>query len=218
MIMGYKNLTIKYSLFLIVCFCVGCVNEIIPNKNLGKSSTLSEKNIKDLKLEKKKILDFVDKTIRQLGVKSLRKTEPNAEDLEIRIWVGIGYPTLGGLILGRRKNKWKANYFPTFETPKKAKPPRMLTLDRPSIGWENLWSKLKDQDIVTNRDDSEVGVVEPFEDSTLVMIEVLVRGHYRNYSYHAPCYSDAKEAKKLLKALTILEEAFNVNLHNCDEA
>ena len=222
-----SNLKMAFLLVLIIFLYVGCGNKIEPSKPLikpiSKETNTPPQDLERLRQEYEKILDLLNEKIHLFGLKSLRKVELGDDDLEVRVWKGIGYPTLSGIILGRKENKWKAVYFPTsyfpdFQGTEKSLKPNLTNLDSPVIGWDKLWRGLKEQDILTNKDDidTEAGVVEPFEDSIIITVEVLIRKGYRHYSYHAPCYSKAEEAKKLLKAVKILEENFKISLHDCD--
>ena len=176
------------------------------------------KTIKD-----ERVLDLLDGEMRRFGLPSLRKVEVADDDLEMRIWVGFGYPTLSGFILERKENKWSASYLPQYQKSKEAPKPSLITLDRPVIGWDKLWSRLEEQDIMAEYENdtekfsfnAQGGVFEVFTDSTSVLVEVLIHNRHRYYSYHAPCYSKAKGAKKLLKAVKVLEENFKINIHNC---
>lgn len=231
--MIYKNDKNKFKracLFvLIILLHVGCGKKIEPSKPLIKPiseeiHTTSPEYLEKLRQEYKELVGLIDEKIRPFGLKSLRKAELGDDDLEVRVWKGHGYPTLSGVILERKKNKWKAVYFPTSYFPDSQiseKPLKsLINLDSPVMGWDKLWSSLKEQDILTNKDDidTEVGVVEPFNDSIMITVEVLIRKRYRHYRYHAPCYSKAEEAKKLLKAVKILEENFKIKLHDCSKS
>lgn len=213
MISKYSNI---YILTLMTLISIGCGKgaRSVSNFNTLENPTKTTNN--SLVQEKEGLLNALDREISQAGLRSLRKSKLESEDLEVRVWIGFGYPPLRGLILKKSNEKWVAEYLPPHRE-SETKTNSLRKLEAPIGGWTELWKKLETQDIFSNKDDSEVGAVEPFEDSRMVIIESLIGKNYKTYSYNAPCYSKAEEAKKVINILKILEASFEVDLHKCSD-
>lgn len=180
------------------------VNTMVENNKISKTSENDDSGT----------LNIIDEKLKKIGEKSLRKIKLATDESEIRVWEGFGTTYTQGLLLRNRKGMWSAKYIYFTSFTKEGKIDS-FQINNPKSGWEIFWQRLKEQDIITILDDSEVGAVEPFEDSKYVVFEILIADKYRSYSYNAPCYSETVEGKKVVNILKILSEELDKDFLRC---
>jgi len=216
-------ITLKIAFLLFVLISVqGCMFEKKFENNkepLSVSQTpddplFTEEDIEKLRVEHLENLDFIDKRISNAGLRSLRRTKLKPNGVEIRIWDdGGSNPPLEGMILKKNNIEWVVKEL----RPTNSKQQWVLRrIPTSQVDWESVYSQLIENDIFTNISDTEVSVVEPFNDSKSVIIETLYEGKYRFYYFHAPCISKTDEAKKIVNILKILEDEFMFRVHPCN--
>ncbi len=162
----------------------------------------------------KELMRDLDETLGRSGIKPLRSHSLPEGELEVRIWKGWGMRGTKGIVIVKSPVGWKASLITIPISPKNSRP-SVVVLPSPASGFDALWSKLIERQILILPDDSEVGVVEPFEDSELVIVDILNGDQQRTYSYNAPCYSDVAEGRNVKQIIEILSREFNEEWFAC---
>ena len=182
-------------------------------KNPNHKLTVNRDNIKISNTNESdddsKLLKYLyDKSKNYSDQLPIQRIKYSNQDLEVRIWFTYDVQAFKRIIIGKRNNKWSARFISSEQQNRKE-----LILRTPKSGWENLWKLLEEQKVTSNLDDTLVGAVEPFEDSEEVIIESLVKGTYRHYSYNAPRFSQAEDGKRVMKILDLISEELGIKFN-----
>jgi len=145
---------------------------------------------------------------RKLNLPSLKATVfPNKDDFEVRFWADLLPGNLNGVILRRINNQWFAisiygqKEHQDFQLTQKK-------LDAPKSGWDGVWAKLLDADILTLPDASEVNCNIVGLDGLGLAVETNFNEGYRSYYYRNPQRAECDEAKRIISIAQILFDEF----------
>ena len=85
-------------------------------------------------------------------------------------------------------------------------------LGLPKSGWDALWKKLLDSDILVLRDESEGNCHYFILDGVAYVIETNVSGTYRTYRWSNPTISNCAGAKGVAAIEQIIGEEFKIEV------
>ena len=143
----------------------------------------------------------------KIGMLSLRKTVLPDNDLEVRFWYDH-FEVISGVIIRRSAEKWSATYIGQ----RYAHEPSSIqqeSLGVPKSGWEVVWNRLTDANILTLPDGS-VNCRTEVLDGVSYVLETNVNRKYRTYRYGNPNLANCDEANRILLIETILSEEFQI--------
>jgi hypothetical protein len=161
------------------------------------------------------IIRETDRQLSAVGILPLRTENRPADSFEVRVWKGWGMRGTKGIILRRPRGRWIASLV-SIPSSGRFSRPTIQVLQAPHSGWEVVWQALIENRILDLPDDSEVGEVEPFEDSEQIVVDLLINSDHRTYSYNAPCYSEVDEGRNVKRIVEILGREFDVTWFSCD--
>jgi len=161
------------------------------------------------------IIRDVDRQLKSIGIQPLSSRSLPTGEMEVRVWKGWGMRGAKGVVLEKRRSGWKAGLI-TIPASGNAERPTVQSLPAPRSGWEAMWSELTARRISELPDDSEVGAVEPFEDSEQVIVDLLVGDQRRTYSYNAPCYSAVEAGQNVKRIGEIIASEFGLPWFDCN--
>lgn len=185
------------------------LKEMLRVKSQEDANNILSNRIKRQQELNREFSKIVDKILVNSSKKSSSKQKLSGEELEIRIWCGFGARPIRGISLQNKKRIFSAIYFDELGESKYLTPPLS--------GWDVLWNKLNDLNILDLPNDNEVGAVEPFPDSEVVFVEIFNNQGYRSYSYNYPCYSKITEGKKVVQIMKTISDELKVKLLDCEE-
>lgn len=202
-----------WAVMLVTFFVTSCnnkdefINTVKANNSVKCESNLSA-------VQKRWESAFIDICGRIEGtdVKNLINVEIPPSSMEIRIWVGYDTTPLRGIILKQDNKKWSALYLQPLKN-LSAFPREPKILQSPKSGWENLWEKLEDLNILTLPDTRDIGIDNYTLDNTSVVVEIKTSNSYRIYSYFRLNEIKRDEPQKLLEICSILASEFDVELY-----
>ncbi len=119
--------------------------------------------------------------------------------------------SLRGVVLRRIGDQWSAIYLPSTGDPS-TQFKQVVSLSGPMSGWESLWEKLNQQDILTLPDAHQVGADNVYPDALGVVVEIRSNGSYRAYNYNGFDTSEHVEAKKVNNICKTISREFVVVL------
>jgi hypothetical protein len=217
----------RWPLFFILAISNVFISCSVPN--LEENSSLSQatprvpsgKNNASEKLNSDSddelvMLSEVDQFASKYSLVGLRQSQIERDCMELRIWVGFGPTITRGVVIARCPELSTVRYFPPLgESLPKSTSLRPVELNHKSNPNE-FWKDFTKTGILELPDDSLTqGEVEPFADSTTVIVEVKKIDGYRSYSYASPCFSDNREARLLVAALTQINQEFGISFYKC---
>lgn len=155
--------------------------------------------------------EAIDRRTKAAKLNRLREAEAPQNSLEIRVWAGIDLSSLRCVVFRRTGDQWSAFYLPSTVDPSKQSK-QVVSLSEPMSGWESLWEKLNQEDILTLPDAHEVGADNVYPDALGVVVEIRSDGAYRAYNYNGFDTSEHVEAKKLNNICKTISKEFGVVL------
>jgi hypothetical protein len=155
--------------------------------------------------------ESVDERAEMSQLPSLRQTLLSEGDIEVRIWDGFDLRNLEGVVLRKRNQTWTAHWLPPTP-PTKKELAASVPISLLSKEFEDLWSALQKEGILTLPDDSELpkdgmDVV----DGGAYVVEYQKQGIYRTYRYDSPSFHRTRpEAKRILQIASLLQETLKI--------
>lgn len=213
-------------------FFSACAGQKNPQKEANLIlQNLREKEANEERIARKEIAKESEKTLKKeikifskkFGLSDLQTQSFRGDELEIRILRLAAFNDKHITFqLKRIDNKWSANLFEVTIAEKnrhKKNPPEKLSQDNltePKSGWENLFQKLVNEEIMTLPIGEEVEN-EACLDCWVYIVETKSKDKYRVYDYHAPEYdTETHESQQLVKILQIISEEFNLDVFDSD--
>lgn len=156
---------------------------------------------------------------KEYGVINLQNDRLQVNKTEIRIWRLATFNEKNIIFqLSENNGKWSANLIEkTISEKQRARKnhPGKLTLrklEEPKSGWDNLYQKLVDEEILSLPDGDAVGN-EVCPDCWVFIVETKVDGKYRIYDYHAPeSDKENRESQQVVKIINLVSEEFGLNV------
>ncbi len=145
--------------------------------------------------------ETINQVTRKGGLKPLRAAPLPADSLEVRVWIGFGLSPLQLFSLRRDGSKWKGQHLTDIIQKTNSVQLRSVT---PKSGWDELWKKLVQLDLLTLPDSSTLRGEETVLDGVSYVVEINREGRYRTYQYGNPEYQKWPEAKKIIKIVEML--------------
>ncbi len=139
------------------------------------------------------------------GWKSLRVGPLPAGSLEIRIWI-ISMMPLRGYALRQDGSHWTGSYLADTVQHTNLVMASNLT---PKSGWDKLWSRLVQLDLLTLPDSCTLQGEKGFFDGVSYVVEMNHDGGYRTYQYGNPEEQTWPEAKKIQSIVEALQVEFS---------
>jgi hypothetical protein len=153
--------------------------------------------------------EAINERAQRANLTSLRTTVMHNGDLEIRVWIGFGLGALRGFVIRRRSGQWSAIYLRPIS--------RQISQDEsttvaitPRSGWERLWQRLVDEQILTLPDSSQLRDEVGINDGRSYVIEINANGLYRTYMYSNPQEQRWPEARQVIEISDILHTEFDI--------
>lgn len=220
-----KYLTALCSIFLLI----SCNQDISQNNNVSPTpiykteltETEKAEKLKRVEKDKQDLEKFINEEAKYYELSSLANKDLPKMDLEIRIWrfAAFGEKHLA-FVLKKSDGNWSAKLVQRTiakkDLNKGSKPPMKYSrrkLNNPKSGWENLWQKLTNNEILTLPTGSEIssGLSKYCLDCWEYVVETKVENNYRVYNYFAPEDSkEIREAQQMVKIINIISEEFNL--------
>ena len=157
-----------------------------------------------------KFAKALNERTRLINLPDLRRLLPD-DDIEIRFWYDARPDTINGFVIRRSNNNWQA----VGMRQKNQRWPSDVEqndLGLPKSGWDALWKKLLDSDILVLRDESEGNCHYLILDGVAYVIETNVSGTYRTYRWSNPTISTCAGAKRVAAIEQIIGEAFRIEV------
>jgi hypothetical protein len=142
---------------------------------------------------------------------SLRAAALPKGDLETRIWIGFGVTALRGFDLQRSSGQWRATYMQGIHS-RLTKQEYEITLQAPKSGWEGLWQKLLEQEILTLPDAASIRCAGDTVDGISYVVENNLDNTYRTYMYDNPQFANCQEAQQIIQIAKLFEDEFRPQL------
>jgi hypothetical protein len=149
------------------------------------------------------------------GLTELRKTSLKEGDVEIRVWRGFGLSPLEAVIIKRISGQWSAIHINHNNLDKV----ELKELSPPKSGWESLWKKIVEKEILTLRDSSEINCGEGGIDGSGYVVEINQDKTYRTYMLSGD-YAQGKcrEANQIEEIGDVIGEEFDSGIEQCTRA
>jgi hypothetical protein len=147
---------------------------------------------------------------RLINLPDLRRLLPD-DDIEIRFWYDARPDTINGFAIRRSNNNWQAV---GIRQKNQRWPSDMEQNDLgvPKSGWDALWKKLLDSDILVLRDEAEGNCRYLTLDGAADVIETNVSRTYRTYRWSNPTISNCAGAKRVAAIEQIIGEEFKIEV------
>lgn len=218
----------KLSIFLVfVTFLFSCAQNVPQNAEFSPTPipqpTINEGLAKFIQEQKERLPKEIKTESKQFGIAELEKENLPNDDMEIRLWRFSAFSDRDLVfVLKRINNAWSANLVERSiaekDIPKKNPPVKFLkrNLGAPQSGWESLWQKLIENEILTLPHGLDVGV-EPPTDSWVFAVETKFENKYRVYDYFCPeAFENVREARQMTKIINTISEEFGLNDFDSD--
>jgi hypothetical protein len=153
----------------------------------------------------------IDKYAMKADLPDLRRVLLPRGDFEVRIWIGFGVTGEDGFILRYSANKWSAIHLQGIPRHPQGLQSKII-LPAPKHGWENMWRRLIDAELLTLPDGEDLNCDPGFLDGLIYIIEINKDRVYRTYHYSNPRHSECIEAKKVLAIGKIIGEEFGLEV------
>jgi hypothetical protein len=154
---------------------------------------------------------FINERTGAANLPALRTVALRDGDIEVRIWIGFGISGGDGFILRRSANEWSAIHLRGMfdrDPPQKHQEQRNLAV--PKSGWNRMWQRLVDAEILTLPDALAIDCRGGALDGVSYVVEINVDRIYRAYLYDNPQLARCGEAKKMVEIGDILFEEFGL--------
>lgn len=161
----------------------------------------------------------IDPVTEKYDLPKLREFSLYRNDLEVRVWVSF-LEGKDGFIFRRFNRQWSAvaikdidcNKFNYWKRDRKYSVGK-INLHEPESGWQNVWQKLLEAEILDLPDYSELPEYDMgYLHGIAYFVEINKDGKYRTYAYSNPQVQMLKEAEQMMKISEIISDEFN--LHN----
>lgn len=147
--------------------------------------------------------------IKDLNLPNLRTVVLQDGDLEMRFWADALPNGLDGVILRRINNQWSAVRIQGRYDNQKF-PLIRKDLPAPRSGWDGVWVRLVNTEILTLPDGSDVNCNVITMDGITFIIETNFNWSYRTYAYGNPHSAKCNEAKQIISIASILFDEFSL--------
>lgn len=147
----------------------------------------------------------IDERAKLANLDQLRDTILQADDLELRIWIGFGPVPLKGFVIKRRASEWSAIYLRSI-TPSVAHSDYKITLGRPKSGWDTFWKRLIDNEVLSMKSTMPSGWV----DGESFVVEIKTRDSYKTYMIDNPELSKRTEGRRMIEIVRIIRGEFDI--------
>jgi hypothetical protein len=155
--------------------------------------------------------NFINERTGAANLPALRTVALRDGDLEVRIWVGFGISGGDGFILRRSADEWSAIHLRgTFDRHPPPKCQEQMNLAAPKSGWNRMWQRLVDAEILTLPDALSIDCRGGALDGVSYVVEINADRIYRAYLYDNPQLAKCGEAKKVVAIGDILFEEFGL--------
>lgn len=151
----------------------------------------------------------INERAERANLTSLRSTAMRDNDLEIRVWIGFGLSALEGFVIRRQSSQWSSLYL----RPVSQQHPQGESATTPVVpqsGWERLWQRLTDEQILTLPDSSLLRDEVTINDGQSYVVEINTNGVYRTYMYSNPQEQRWPEARRIIEISNILHSEFSI--------
>jgi hypothetical protein len=149
--------------------------------------------------------ESINQLVTKAGWKSLREVPLPSESLEVRIWIGFGLSPLQGYSLRKDGSRWAGHY--VIDSPQETNSVTVRDIT-PKNGWDKLWNRLVELDLLTLPDSSTLRGEEMILDGVGYVVEINRDGRYRTYMYGNPKHQKWPEAKKIISIIETLHDEF----------
>jgi len=139
------------------------------------------------------------------GIGGLKQTKFTHDDVGLRVWIGFGPTSLKGFVVIRKKGQWSGVYLRPI-TKTLARENYQQILAAPKSGWEKMWQKLVDKDILKLSGMPE----SDWTDGESIVVEVKKGARYRTYMYDNPQLQTSEEAQRILAIVQYLRDQFAI--------
>lgn len=208
----YRLLAAPRLALLSLVFASSCLRQGASIATPTPSPTLEPRIVEELESNRRKEeilgLDDLDRFGARFSIQSLRKTKLEDNDRELRVWVGFAPHVTRGLIISNDR----ATLLHPLGEPEQVRKPQPVS---PRSGWDRAWSLIEETGILKLREEKAMEAVEPFHDSTAVIVEMRTGNDYRYILYHAPCRSPRPESKQLVDAIATIGHEFSISFYDC---
>jgi len=144
-----------------------------------------------------------------VNLPQLRTVVLPESDLEVRFWYE-GMEIIHGVVIRRMGQQWSANWiYQTVDS--KPSSAKMVLLDPPKSGWDVVWNKLVEAEILTLPDSPQPRCSSEALDGIGYIVETNVNRTYRTYMYSNPQLMKCPEAKQILQIERTLGEEFSLH-------
>jgi hypothetical protein len=218
----------KLTTFLVfVTFLISCSQNVQQDAEFSPipipQPTLTEREAKYIQEQKERLPKEIKIESKQFGMAGLEKENLPNDNLEIRLWRFSAFSDRDLVFILRQiNNVWSANLaerrIAKKDIPKKNPPVKFFRkkLGQPKSGWESLWQKLIESEILTLPHGLEVDVI-PFDDCWIFTVETKFENKYRVYDYFGPeVFEDIREARQMTKIIDTISEEFSLNDFHSD--
>ena len=137
---------------------------------------------------------------------SLRDTDMDCNDLELRVWIGFGPVALKGFVINRRASEWSAIYLRSIN-PSVARSDYQKRLGTPKSGWNVLWKRLVGNDLLALTGTKQRS---GWVDGESFVVEIKTAGSYKTYMYDNPELSKDPGGMKMLEIVRIVRDEFDI--------
>jgi len=204
-------------IFITILFLVSCSPQVTQPIQTAASPPMPQKTLEvfnedvvaDVPPQPPQFWDVIDGRTKKAGIKRLRHAQLAVDDIEVRVWMGFGLTTLTGLVLKRSANKWtalsltedfKSNHWRYRRTP----------LREPKTGWNEAWTALLQNHILTLPDAESINCDGMLLDGFSYVVEVRNGKNYRTYAYGNPEHDRCPEANMMLQIANFIETNYSV--------
>jgi len=149
-----------------------------------------------------------ERTLDRFELPPLKSALRGKDDLEVRIWEFSEFTQ--AIVITRVDGTWAGQCGGKFK-PLSDDPEKMVDdLSAPLSGWEDMWTKLTEQGLLTLPDDTQLepSAATGVRDGTSFVVELNVDGRYRTYHYLNPAWNPTPEAKKMIAIYELLKAEF----------
>ncbi len=190
------------------------------NQTEGDKDYIGKLSLDEIKKENRDLKETIVKLAKSSNLSILETAEIPNDDLEARIWRHNGWWKRWLLVLRRSNGKWSADFQEQTldEETGKIKKTSKKKAGEPKSGWESVWKKLTNEELLTLPSGFENNGWLPCPDCGDVKIETKVGEIYRYYAYTEPFLgSDIRETKQVAKIINIIAENFYIKEFKTDE-
>ncbi|HEX6042838.1 MAG TPA: hypothetical protein VFZ22_00010 [Pyrinomonadaceae bacterium] len=151
----------------------------------------------------------LEERTKKVNLASLSDIVLGAGDLEARFWYDARPDIINGFVIRRSGTRWSAlgirqvnDRWPSKVT--------IVDLGQPESGWESLWKRLIESQLLTLPDGDQTKCHSEILDGAGFVVETSVAGEYRTYRYANPQSAVCDEAKRVLSIESIIAAEFRL--------